>query len=42
MFGLSMNINLPVALLVVPNLVDDLLALVLRKGVSPDRLVLKH
>ena len=40
-FGLSVNINLPVALLVVPNLVDDLLAQVLRKGINPDRVVLE-
>ena len=40
-FGLSVSVNLPVVLLVVPNLVDDLLSTVLKHGLSPDRLVLE-
>ncbi len=38
---LSMNVNLPVSLLVVPNLTDELLACVLGHGLSPERLILE-
>ena len=39
--GLTMNVNLPVALLVVPNLADELQARVFRLGLPSERLILE-